>query len=39
MNSFVLHGVVAKSKLRWSVPYGNDDGQLVDGGGFGLRQT
>jgi hypothetical protein len=35
MSSFVLRGAAVKSKLRWSVPCGNDDGQLVDGGGLG----
>jgi hypothetical protein len=35
----VLHGVAVKSELRWSVPGGNDDGQLVDDGGLGRRQA
>jgi hypothetical protein len=39
MSSFVLRGVVVKSELRWSVHCGNDDEQLVEGGGLGRRQA
>jgi hypothetical protein len=37
MSYFVLHDVVVKLELRWSMSCDNDDGQLVDGGGLGRR--
>jgi hypothetical protein len=39
ISSFVLRDVAVKSELRWSVPCGNDDEQLVDGEGLSERKA